>query len=232
MRAMSFVQRYGTALADFIFQAPCPLCDRPAAATLCPACQRQLRAHRYDCRQQFWQGDLPVFPWGRYDGELRQAIAALKYDHRPRVAELLGCWLAQDWRVSAQPAALQRRMSGRSLVVVPIPMHTEKRRQRGYDQAVLLAQAFCRSACLPLQARGLVRQRATVPQFGLSQAERQANLTGAFAIGQGLVSTRHAVLLLDDIYTTGATARSAVIALNQRALPVVGIVAIAAADIR
>lgn len=227
---MDLLRHFKGSLTDFIFQSRCPLCDRTTALVLCPACQRQIRAQRYGRRQPLWQGSLPVFVWGQYGGGLRQAIAALKYNHQPRVAQLLGHWLAQDWLTSPQAKALMARgtrQSRRSVVAVPIPMHADKRRQRGYDQAVLLARQFCQSTGVPLRPRGLVRQRPTTPQFSLSKTDRQTNLAGAFRLGYCLSKRRHTVLLIDDIYTTGATARAAAAALRQAGLPIIGMVAVA-----
>lgn len=218
------VSQIGESLIDLIFQCRCPLCDRPAAASLCATCQRQIYAQQYPSRQTFWRSDLPIFPWGRYSGALRQSLSALKYERQPRIAQLLGSWLAQAWLTSAECASLPQRFR---IVVVPIPMYAEKRRQRGYDQAVLIARQFCTVTRLPLRQRGLIRERATTAQFGLSAKEREANLSGAFCVSSGLLHSKVSVLLIDDIYTTGATARAAADALRQAALPVSGLLAVA-----
>ncbi len=219
---------YGKTLLNLAFQSRCPLCDRPAAAAMCSRCQQQIRRQQYLSRQRFWRSSLPVFPWGQYGGALRRSLAALKYERQTRISRPLGHWLAQAWLESAECASLR---STRRIVVVPIPMHDEKRRQRGYDQAVLLAQQFCAAARLPLSQRGLIRERATTAQFGLSPVQRDANLSGAFSPSPTLLKSRHAVLLVDDIYTTGATARAAAEALQRLALPVLGLLAVASPQI-
>lgn len=171
--------------------------------------------------QQFWIGDPPLLPWGIYTGSLRRAIATLKYENQPQLARPLGQWLGQRWLAFPDRPA--------RAVVVPIPMHAEKERQRGFNQAILLAQAFCQVTGLPLMPDGLCRVRSTTAQFGLSAAEREQNVAGAFRVNPRLVQ-RYAqwpVLLLDDIYTTGATARAAVQVLQQHRLSVVGVVTIA-----
>jgi len=227
---MKIIQQCGTALIELAFQPQCPLCDRSAATTICPACQTQIQAQRYRDRQLFWRSPLPVFPWGQYGGALRQSIAALKYENKPRVAHLLGDWLASAWLTSAEHAAVKSKLPEglRSVVVVPIPMYAEKRHQRGYDQALLLARRFSRVTRLPLRQHDLIRQRATVAQFSLSAAEREANLTDAFYVDRSLSKIHCGVLLVDDIYTTGATARAAAEALQRCAIPVLGMVAVAA----
>jgi ComF family protein len=219
-------------LADLWLESPCPLCQRSTGQhfteqVLCLDCQRQLQRLQLPDSEQTWQPPLPVFAWGAYAGSLKRALTVLKYNHQPQLAQPLGDWLAQRWLTFSGREPFAKKQS---LVVVPIPLHAEKQRQRGYNQAELLAQAFCRRTGLALNADGLIRQRATAAQFGLSASERTENLTDAFEIGTGLLNGRAStVLLLDDIYTTGATARTAAATLRRQQISVYGIVTIARA---
>ena len=213
---------------NLFLEAHCPLCQRSTAAVFCQDCQRQLQGCRFSQPGQNWQGELPVLAWGKYEGKLKRALAGLKYDQQPQIAQPLGEWLAQTW-LSASAGFGQFRARSQP-VVVPIPLHPEKLQQRGYNQAALLAQAFCDRTGLPLQAQGLTRVRSTEAQFGLSEAARNQNLADAFAIAPHWQRQKPAsVLLLDDIYTTGATARSAAQTLRSRGIRVLGVVAIAQA---
>lgn len=205
-------------VAEFCLESACPLCSRSTPTPICPTCQQRLQQAALLPPEQFWQPPLPLFAWGRYDSTLKRAIAALKYENQPRLAEPLGQWLAQSWLAS--PLAARR-----NLWVVPIPMHPEKQVQRGFNQAELLARSFCHNTRLPLQTHALHRHRATVAQFSLSAADRLENLAGAFELGTALPAGA-TVLLLDDIYTTGATAQAAAQTLRQR-YSVYGIVAVA-----
>lgn len=114
-------------------------------------------------------------------------------------------------------------------MVVPIPLHRDRQAQRGYNQAELIARSFCQVTGLRLRPQGLSRVRNTTAQFGLSIAQRQQNLDGAFRLGPDLRSQRSQVpiLLLDDIYTTGATVRSAAKTLEASGFPVASLVAVA-----
>ncbi len=155
---------------------------------------------------------------------LKRAIAALKYQHQPQIARPLGQWLGACW--------IQARPVNSSPVVVPIPLHAQKQQERGYNQAILLAESFCAVTGLPLRSRGLQRIRQTQAQYELSATAREQNLAQAFTIGpdfQKRPPTRP-VLLLDDIYTTGATGRSAAITLLQEGIQVEGLVAVASAN--
>lgn len=209
-------------LFNFFLESTCPLCQRSAPAFVCRDCERQLRRCQFQPRSPSSQDPLPVLPWGTYSGTLRQAIAALKYNHHPELAQPLGRWLGQTW-LERQPRSTRAKP-----IVVPIPMHPAKQKLRGFNQADLLAEAFCEVTGLSLQTRGLQRVRDTEPQFTLSPADREANLNGAFAIGNPLKRPLpDGILLLDDIYTTGATVRSAMQVLRQHRVSVQGLVVLA-----
>lgn len=215
---------------DLFLQSNCAVCERPASSGLCQDCQRQIKRCQFPDPDQFWQEPLPVFAWGLYGGALKRAIAALKYNNHPQLARPLGHWLAQTWLDSSASAAQNRQ----NLVVVPIPLHPDKQKQRGFNQAALLAEAFCERTGLPLQRQGLTRSRATEALFNLSPEARQQALTGAFQIGQGLLHRRSTktVLLLDDIYTTGATVGSAIQTLQHHGIAVCGVTAIAKTGVK
>lgn len=205
-------------LLNLFLQSHCPLCQRPTPQEFCQDCTRQLQ--RYKFSNHYLGQGLPVFAWGHYGGTLKRAIAALKYDNQPQIAKPLGQWLAQAW-LNSQPE--------KKLVVVPIPLHADKLKKRGYNQAELLAASFCDFTGLVLQSQGLKRIKATDAQFGLSVSEREQNLAAAFALGTKFYRQcpSYRVLLFDDIYTTGATVRSAVQTLQKQGITVYGVVAIA-----
>jgi ComF family protein len=207
-------------------QSSCLICQRQTPDTLCAYCQRQLQHCQLKNPQQYWQGELPVFAMSGYGGVVKRSLAILKYNNQPQIAQPLGYGLGQLWLNS-------NLGQNTKLVVIPIPLHAEKLRQRGYNQAELLAESFCQITRLPLQRQGLKRIRATEAQFSKSQAERAKNLAAAFAVGKSTNSLRpqDSVLLIDDIYTTGATARSAAATLRQQGIGVYGLVAIAATGV-
>lgn len=217
-----------TGWLDFVLEGKCPLCDRSTGRIFCQDCQNRVKQCQLDNCEQFWQAPLPVFAWGVYGGALKRSIATLKYNNHPELARPLGQGLAQAWLSSSVSTRVHQ---SRSLTVVPIPMHSAKQRERGFNQAELIARSFCEQTGLPLQSQGLVRVRTTEAQFGLSPDARAKNLSGAFRVSAGLKrqATGRAVLLIDDIYTTGATAKAAVQALHQEQIPVYGLGAVAKA---
>lgn len=225
-------------LLNFFLESNCPLCQRQTAKEFCQDCARQIQHQALPNPTQLWQGQLPVFAWGIYGSALKRAIAALKYENQPQLARPLGHWLAKSWSTfslvepplstlfasSSSPLATTR-----TLIVVPIPLHSSRQEQRGYNQSALLAQSFCQTTGYCLQQMGLQRIRPTTAQFGMSAEARARNLATAFDLGSGFRRNYpdRPVLLLDDIYTTGATAKSAAQTLHQSGIQVYGLVAIA-----
>jgi ComF family protein len=140
--------------------------------------------------------------FGSYDEGLRDLIHLLKYNGVRPAAGALG-------RMLASPiAALEAVFEQPRVLVIPVPLYKGKRRQRGFNQAELIARAAwhaCGSERLQLAPDVLARTRDTKSQIGLSGHERRAHLRGAFAVPRTAEVTGREVLLVDDVYTTGAT---------------------------
>jgi ComF family protein len=213
-----------SALSQLWLSPRCPLCDRSPARPFCDSCWRQIQSCQTLTGPTRDAHALQVLSWGWYQRPLKGAIAALKYDGHRAIADPLGRALGDWWQQRPIPTR-------RPPWVVPIPLHGEKQRQRGFNQAALIAAAFCRQTGLLLQAQGLRRQRPTQPQFGLGMAERQQNLADAFVLGDWSRPQRQRpILLLDDIYTTGTTAQAAAAVLRRAGWSVCGMVTVARAQ--
>lgn len=132
-----------------------------------------------------------------YQQPLRTCIHRFKYGGNARLSQPLGQFLAQAHRVYGL----------RSDVIVPVPLHSERQRQRGYNQAHLLAESCSRELQIPLQTL-LTRIRNTPAQTRLAADERRQNVAGAFRCSAGdgpEAITGRRILLIDDVCTTGAT---------------------------
>jgi ComF family protein len=145
--------------------------------------------------------------YGNYHGELRSLVHLLKYQGMQPIARRLGPLLAD----SLEPFA----GSPTTMLVIPVPMHPEKQRRRGFNHAELLARAAMAEMRrrhpqwgLHLETGLLKRVRATASQAGLTTHQRRQNLRGAFFAPHPERLAGRDVLLIDDIYTTGATARA------------------------
>jgi ComF family protein len=193
---------FGGRLLDLAFPARCAGCSREGAP-ICAACRPGLFA-RLDRPGGVLLGlpaDVPApllqLEWcAPFEGVVRGALHQLKYAGERRLAAVLGEALAARWR----------RAGAGGDVLVPVPIHRDRERQRGYDQAVLLAQATAARLGVPMAAC-LERWRATTAQFELDRRDRAANVARAFRVKSGTawsVEGRWCVLV-DDVATTGAT---------------------------
>lgn len=133
-----------------------------------------------------------------FSGPVRAALHALKYAGERRLAEPLGRALATRWRHAGAGGNL----------VVPVPIHAGRARERGYDQAVLLAEVAAGELNL-VCARILERHRPTARQFDLDRGARRGNVDGAFRLAAGAPGNRPLagrwIVLVDDVVTTGST---------------------------
>jgi ComF family protein len=169
-----------------------PLCQRCGALLLSPTAQC------ISCQQKRF-GLHGLRCVNRYQGALRSAIHALKYEGRQRLAEPLGLLLAQAFI----------RYGLRTNGIVPLPLHAQRQRERGYNQATLLARICADCLKVPCMDNLVVRQRATRTQVGLNAQERLQNVDGAFALApDARALTGQNILLIDDICTTGATLKA------------------------
>jgi ComF family protein len=147
--------------------------------------------------------------FGLYQDRMKAAIHALKYDRLQPAAHGLGRMLAEAIAQLASTAPAE-------MLVVPVPLHRSKYAERGFNQARSLAvsalEALRKSHPewrLTLASSTLMRLRATDSQAGLTPRQRRLNVRAAFSVSDPSAVTSRHILLIDDIFTTGATARAA-----------------------
>jgi len=137
-----------------------------------------------------------------YDERAALVVHALKYDERPGLARALGLEMARALPPGYRPD-----------LVVDVPLHRTRRRERGYNQAAVLADALAEAIAAPRLAGALTRVRSTRAQARLGPAERRRNIAGAFRVERPAAMKGRSVLLVDDVMTTGATLESSLVAL-------------------
>lgn len=173
------------------------------------------------CRDQ-----APAFDRARaafaYQGSLREVIQCLKYRGQTQLAGPLGQLMHAVYRRFWQPADVD--------LILPVPLHRRRLRERGFNQALLLVRRWPRAAGeprVPLECSVLVRTRATAPQAGLDRRARRTNISGAFAVRSPARVAGRRLLLVDDVITTGATVAECARVLKQSGAARVDVLALA-----
>lgn len=180
---------------------------RPAKDPRCYKCSKPLssqnREYCNDCSRprQFDEG-MGIFLYGSV---LQESLFWLKYGKRQEYGTFYGQFAAFYSREKIKVWGIQ--------VVIPIPLHRKKMEKRGYNQAALIADAMGKKLNLPVNKKILRRISDTKPQKNLGAGERKKNLRNAFRVVKPFTYKR--ILLVDDIYTTGATVEAAAEVLKQ-----------------
>ena len=141
--------------------------------------------------------------YGSNEAGLRDLVRLLKYERVRPAAVLLGRMLAEV------VAEMAKAFGPQPPVVIAVPLHTSKMRQRGFNQSELIARAMLKlkpeALNVKLDTTALVRHRATESQTGLTPSQRRDNVRGAFQVARGEQIRGRDILLVDDVFTTGST---------------------------
>ncbi len=169
----------------------CPGCGRPfdSPEALIYSPEHRCRA----CRES-----PPCYDYalsvGQFEGPLREAIHQFKYRPCRSLGKPLGDWMLHNVRMLTNID-----------MVMPVPLHAGRLRQRGFNQALMLAHRLSLHWRIPLSFDNLMRVRPTTPQVELSGDERIKNVQGAFALRRPHEVKSKSIVLIDDVFTTGAT---------------------------
>lgn len=241
------MREWATAALDLVFPARCPVCEGALGAgrrdPLCGTCWTAIEriepplcetcglpfpvlgrpvagaAETVARRCGPCAAVRPAFDWARaggvYAGTLREAVQRLKFARKPALARPLADLVLEQWAGSLPPAD----------AVVPVPLARARERERGFNQATVLAERLARALGAPLESRWLARARDTAPQTDLDLGQRRANVRGAF-VAATTVAGLH-IVVVDDVLTTGATAAECARALRAAGARYVGVLTVA-----
>lgn len=171
--------------------ARCSQCDRPLPSPVAVTYSPSLRCHHCTVRPPSYEKAWTLYP---YLPPLQDAICLFKYRGKVSLAKPLGRLM-----IDALPASLDADL------VIPVPLHPSRLREREFNQSLLLADQLAAHAALPVSFTNLVRLTASEPQSTLSRKERMKNLRRAFAVRHPSLIAKKRILLIDDVFTTGTT---------------------------
>lgn len=213
------IRKKADGMLDWIYPRRCPVCDeildkkepwicrmcaskiQPIREPRCRKCSRPIRSwteeYCTDCAKDshVYDSGFAVYP---YRGPIQKSLMRFKYSGRQEYAG----FYAQAMYIYGKDAV--RRM--RPEILIPVPVHRKKLRDRGYNQAGVFAKRLSEVLEIPVAQNLVIRRKNTVPLKGLDPAERRKNLKDAFELKRPEALKRwKRVLLVDDIYTTGST---------------------------
>ena len=228
-----YLQRAWDAVTSVLFPAPCRVCDQPLLnATTIPICSACLEGFRKIemplctrcgrplhsgggnaaanslcrlCQSNFYSFDA-ARSFAQYDDSLSSAVLLLKYERITPLARWFAERLAEVVRKNAE---------WKIEMVVSVPLHRERLKERGYNQSDLLAKALANILKTPLAHDVLARTKPRPAQLVLSKREHRDSVRGAFVIHRSAQVDKKRVLLVDDVFTTGATLDSCSRALKK-----------------
>lgn len=209
----------GAQLLELLYPRRCPVCREivvPKGKLICPECRTKLKLIRepyckgcgrqlFHMEQEFCSECLKQprhFQCGyavwQYDAAIRRSLSDFKYHARREFADFYAAEAVRRYGKAIRMDAPQ--------VLIPVPVHRLRKRDRGFNQAEVLARKIGILLGLPTDSRYLIRCKETCALKELNRKEREAQLRGAFRVrGRGAEGPYHRVLLVDDIYTTGST---------------------------
>ena len=215
---------FWSGLLDLVYPPKCLICDEMQPNYLCTDCLKQIqfiegricRSCGAPLQEEKWCTECDGVEYcfdsarsvGVYDGVLKEAIHQFKYSGHRVLAPVLGELLVNHLR---KDTACLRRVN----CIVPVPIHSSRLRQRGFNQSELLAEELSREFALPLVRKALVRARATRPQVNLPTDKRHDNVQNAFRVARTDAIEGRNILLIDDVFTTGSTVDSAARSLRE-----------------
>ena len=229
MSLLNGITRLASASLDLLYPPRCVGCNKEGRL-LCSTCldslPRLVAPYCLRCAQPIAHGETcprclesPLDMDGirapfLMEGTIREAVHRLKYNNLRAIAPILGGLLA-DY-LNAQQLPMQAPSAGSGQALVPVPMHHERERRRGYNQAYLLAKEAGKRLGVHVIPQALSRLTNTPPQAkSLSAQERKANVQGSFRCHHPLLVKDLDVVLVDDVCTTGATLEACAMALKE-----------------
>jgi ComF family protein len=192
---MSLFLEFKRFIFDTIFPIECLGCGREGE-WLCGACLNKINPDHHSLRGEFLDR---IFTFYLYDNEiLKRAIHGLKYRFVEDLTLSLG-------KIFVSEIKKVKEQIGKPDFVSPVPLHKKRLLERGFNQSELLSLEISKQFGWPTESGALERSRMTAPQVALDETERKTNIRGAFAVIDSTKILNKKIVLVDDVFTTGAT---------------------------
>jgi len=221
---LTLVKTLGTDLLDFIFPGYCYICNLSLPNPdkyLCSRCLEKLPVLRtpFCSSCKIFLDDLPaghncqrplhsVYSLWTFAEGVETLVHKFKYEGKVGLGKKLGQFLAQQLSTQSFWTEME--------TIIPVPLHPSRIRERGYNQAEVLAQSIADCTEVKLASKALRRCRNTKDQTRLSAAERKENVKDAFRVSEGIDLSKMTIMLVDDVITTGATLNECAKTLKQK----------------
>ena len=209
---------------DFIFPPVCGFCGKMGEGNLCAKCRKNIiHSNGYFNQLDFYQGkDTFIdehFYLFSYSELIREKILQYKFDDRAYLANTIYEFFMNNEKLYGFLKKYD--------IMIPIPISSSRKRERGYNQSEILARKISKMAGIPIEMQVLKKEKHNQPQSSLNKQQRRENVKNVYKVQNELKIQDKKILLLDDIYTTGSTANECARILKIANCQMVGILTIA-----
>lgn len=184
-------------LLQILYPKQCLICGKLEQDTICSKCYNTLKieAKVEQYKNKTFNKHLYIF---KYEGKIRNLIIDYKFNDKPYLNELFAKIILKNEKIC--------RKIKKYDIIIPVPIHKKRKNERGYNQSELIARKLAKNLNVELVTDSLIKQKNTLPQSTLSKKRREENVKTVYKIQNKQKIENKKIILLDDIYTTGATA--------------------------
>ncbi|MCI9038803.1 MAG: ComF family protein [Clostridia bacterium] len=209
---------------NFIFPPICGFCNKIGEGYLCQNCKRKITCSNLYLNQIKLYQDKDIlidehFYLFSYTGIIREKILQYKFEDKAYLANTIYEFFMNNEKLY--------RFLKKYGIIIPVPISSSRKKERGYDQSELLARKISKMAGVSVETQVLKKEKHNQPQSSLNKQQRKENVKDVYKVQNELKIRNKNILLLDDIYTTGSTANECAKMLKQAGGKKVGILTIA-----
>lgn len=209
-------------ILKYIYPPKCGICGKLDKEYLCKRCQKMLENETiWEIKQNvnpyiFFQEFISIF---KYQGIIREKIIDYKFNEKSYLYKTFVNFLLKNQKVFEKIESYDK--------IIPVPISSKRKKERGYNQSLLIAREISKKTEIQLQLNCLVKTKNTIEQSKLNKQEREKNAQNVYELKNKEIIKNKKILLLDDIYTTGNTVNSCCKILKQVKPKKIGVIVLA-----